>query len=330
MNRIEIIKELVFLLHLTPSGDNCRPFLFQFNKDSNEFKIIYCKKQATHVLNPNELSSSISLGMMDYAISILGLKIIKKEINFLELNYDQGVVACYWFDFDNSTILPTVKNSILNRKTNRSKHSEKVRASTDDKIVLIKDFPKELIQHFLKIEDTFWTNEAILRDVFHWVHLSKKHFYKKILGLYWRELGGGITDYPFFILLKYFRKWAILLYRLGVKFIIKAHLTALYESSSLLLIPLPSQEITVESFFELGRISYKKWLEMTDAGLVLQPLSFYTFSQIGYANDLIDELNQLTGQQNNFYWIFRAGKSNLKADTNIKLSKSIEQILSII
>jgi hypothetical protein len=182
----------------------------------------------------------------------------------------------------------------------------------------------------LKIEEAFWTNEAIIKDVFHWVHLTKEKFYKNILGLYWKELGSGITDYPFLILLKYYRRCAITLYRLGVKFLIKKHLTALYESSSLLIIPLPEKESMMESFFELGRISYKKWLELSEAGFVLQPLSFYTFSKIGHSNDLIDRLNQLTGQRSNFYWLFRVGKSNLKFNTNIKLSKPIEQILSIV
>lgn len=302
---------------------------FSLIKTQVKFSIIYCKKQAKHVLNPNELSSCITLGMMDYAISVSGIKIIKKEINYMQINKEQGIVACYWFDLNESEILPTVSNTILSRKTNRSKYAEKINAYTDGNTVLLRDFPKDVIETMLKIEDSFWTSEAIIKDVFHWVHLSKKKFYRNVLGLYWKELGGEMKDYPFLILLKYFRRVAILLYRFGAKVFIKRHLKTLYESSSLLIIPLPRRELMLESFFELGQISYKKWLELTEAGFVLQPLSFYTFSKIGTSNDLIERLNQLTGQQTNFYWLFRAGKSNLKSKTIIKLSKPIEQILSI-
>lgn len=312
MNKLEIIKELVTLLHFTPSGDNCRPFVFEFNVVSNELKIIYCKKQAEHVLNPNEISSCITLGMMDYVLSISELKINKKEFYLKSLSKDQGVVACYWIDFNDSTISPLLKDLILSRKTDRNRYVDKVKAFTEDKIMMIKDIPKDIIEMMLNSEDDFWTNESIIKDVFRWVHLSKQSYYKNKLGLYWKDLGSGIKEYPFLVLIKYCRKWAIFFYRSGVKFLVKKHF------------------LKLESFFDLGRVSYKKWLKLSQAGYVLQPISFYTFSKMGCQNDLIDRLNQLTGQDAVFYWIFRAGKSNLISDKNIKVSKPIEQILSIV
>jgi predicted alternative tryptophan synthase beta-subunit len=42
-------------------------------------------------------------------LSISELKINKKEFYLKSLSKDQGVVACYWIDFNDSTISPLLK-----------------------------------------------------------------------------------------------------------------------------------------------------------------------------------------------------------------------------
>lgn len=324
MSKIELVQELVTLLHLTPSGDNCRPFKFQFNHSTDELEIIYDKKIAEHILNTNEISSIITLGMMDYVLNHCDIGIIKKEIFFNRFNFDQSVVAIYQLEFKQLIINKNLKELILSRRTIRSNY-DRVECDFNDHSIYYKDMiPQNLIELMLIKEDDFWSNKNIINDVFKWVHLTKAEANRKKIGLYWRDLGVTIKDYVFIALMKIFPRFGIIIYKAFAKYFVKSHLRDLYSNSSFIFFPTSSLSNESESYFNLGAFTYQKWLELTKLGYQLQPLSFYTFFKLNTENEIISEINKLFGRNYKFYWIFRVGKINPK----FKFSKS-ESLLPI-
>lgn len=325
----KLIEELVLLLHLTPSGDNCRPFHFEYIQKTQQLNIIYCKKQAEHILNPNELSSCVSLGMMDYVISNCGLKIVFKDINLTEIKNDQAIIAQYQFDLNQGKLDLELKDSILNRNTFRFKFNQKIKQLNLEGLLFLPDLPNHLESLMLEKEDQIWTNEKIINDIFKWVHLTKTRALDNKLGMYWKELGMTWLEFPFVLLLKYTTGLSILLYKVFINKIIKKHLGKLYSSSSFIFVPLVSERVEEKSMFELGYLSYQKWLKLTSLGYTLQPLSFYTFSDFGN-NNIIDEINSIFKTKYCFFWIFRIGKIDYKKPNKEKRALPLEKILRII
>jgi len=311
MIQLDQINKLVRLIQSSPTGDNCQPFNFKFIKSRNVLQIIYIKNLGEHILNPNEMASLISLGMIDYLISNSGMSIKDKQLFFQEINKDNEIVAEYIFE-DNSFIDEKFFEVCLKRSTFREKFSKKVLELSPPKdIIFQKEVSQDFIKSMLSVEDIFWENIDILKDVFSWVNLSHRDHVLRRRGLYWKELGVNGFEWPFLALVKYTPRLAIKFYRIIGSRLIKRHINNIYSHSSFLFITVRNDLGFHQKFFELGSKAIQVWLELTKQKISAQPLSFYTFYKIHINDEMNDDFsNQLkliVKEENVFIWIYRIG-----------------------
>jgi hypothetical protein len=126
-------------------------------------------------------------------------------------------------------------------------------------------------------ELTIWEKPLVIKDIFKWVRFTQKSYIKYSSGLYWKDLGAKIFEFPVLLLIRFFPWVPRFLIHIGFGFVFKDVVSRNVKSSSglLLVSGSVSDKMTLEN---VGRFVMRSWLSLTKHGYVMQPLSIQSIS----------------------------------------------------
>lgn len=303
-----------------PSGDNVQPFSFRWIDD--KLFIFHDEAVARHIINPENLSSIFALGAfltcLEVSAAADGYAVAFEKTP--EFGFADKAWASIVFSKASSNLpmaqltshvlsaRKTVRDHYSNEKVELSKLPARTEKNTSVKIRYVGALDDDFLGCLLDIEEANWKNANFVRDVFGKVVLSKKQYLTQRYGLYWRDLGVLLIDYPVVFLIKTFPALPKILWPLGFKIFLEMKFKVQMRKSAGFAL-MTVKNIDRDGFFAAGRECCHWWLQITKLGLVAQPLSAATMGIVyaGLYNDGRFHLTQnfLTKIQQQFQWFFK-------------------------
>lgn len=278
-----------------PTGDNCQPFFFRWTRE-RALEIRHREKLGRHGLNPENHASLLTLGcvleLATLRASALGLRAEFEASPDLGSQPRQGEADAFWGALRFSECPPSAPayaTAIEARACDRRPYQggslndsallELRNLNPDLSRVALHLIPPPrgvLLGFFLKSEEYLWRHEPTRRDLLSWVRFARGERDSTRDGLYWKNLGVGVSDALF---LRLFRRFPSLLrliwpfFRIGLHGVLKRQL-----SSSAGLVLLSLNETSAMALVEAGRAGVRSWLLLNHSGYGVQPLSLATLN----------------------------------------------------
>ena len=283
----EVIRYIIRAGIQAPSGDNAQPWKFSF-KDNTIF--LYLDKEADNsFFNINQIASIISCGAVLENMRIAATRFgLKTRIIYLPDAKDKNIMAAIELSLADVPKDPLFE-SIWNRHTNRKPYDKKPIPET------ILNELKDMVESISGVTLRFITERATLKKVARIVykadlirteykplheHLGKMIRFtdaearKKGDGLPLKNLEAGFAGETF---LKITRPWKVMnvANRIGLGRMVALHsYQSILNSSAVALMTVQGMEI--ENFLKGGQVLERAWLNITQKGLSMQPMTAVT------------------------------------------------------
>lgn len=318
-NIFQIVKNLARY----SSGDNAQPFDFVVNLQEQKIDINHNQEIAKHELNPNNLTSVITYGMIIQMIEEQSLAFnfsYTAKSHFIVDGIFLDKVEC-WGTIRFAQFQQEIKNNFFNAVvTNRFPYiGDEVRFPVMSKnIIILNKITGNLLRDFLEIDSLLWSNSRVVRDIFHWIHLSKKKYDMAKTGFHYSELNLNYLEAFFLVLLKNKLILAVIpecLIRLFHKVKTKSVLNQTPHY-----ICFTNKIEKIEDLISLGKEVFHVKFILAKEGIVTQPLTILTLPYLFEKNFNIKKIFDYDFEnfqkklklksKHNFdevCWIFRAG-----------------------
>lgn len=305
------------------SGDNSQPFDFIANVPEQKIYINHNQKIAQHELNPNNLTSVLTYGMIIQMIEELSLAFnfsYTTKLNFLINGQCLDKVEC-WAEVSFGQFKQDVKSNFFNAVvTNRLpyKNVEVKFPVMNKNVFILNKLDGKILREILKIDSLLWSNAKVVSDIFHWIHLNKKKYDMAKTGFHYSELNLSYIEAFFLVILK--NKFILAL--IPEYFIRLFHQV---KTKSVLnqtphYICFTNKIEKIEDLISLGKEVFHVKFILANEGIVTQPLTILTLPYLFEKNFKIKKIFQYDYRyfqkelklktKNNFdeiSWIFRAG-----------------------
>jgi hypothetical protein len=279
------IRVLVKKAQLSPSGDNCQPWSFEWN--GSTLSIFHLESRARHPLDPQGATSVLNLGCLLEAILIAASEIQAHA------SYTLGELvpgsAAPWAEVrfrPSMEPLDPLASSLEKRCTDRrlfqggnlSATLFKDLVSSENKILNAElhraaQFTSELIQYLLDSETKMVEHPSGLPAILNWVRFSKWHAMKTGDGLSWRNLMAKFWELPLIFLVRN-RPWVLKMIRRIVMIQFRKRAKLQVESSAgLVCVSIPASGDDMINIIEAGRLMMRAWLCLNKEGYGVHPLT---------------------------------------------------------
>lgn len=305
------------------SGDNSQPFDFVVNVVEQKIYINHNQIIAKHELNPNNLTSVLTYGMILQMIEELSLAFnfsYTIKSNFLINGEYIDKVEC-WGEVSFGRFNEEVKINFFNKVvTNRLPYDNATVnfPSLNKDIFVLSKLDGKILREVLKIDSLLWSNPKVVKDIFHWIHLSKRKYNFAKTGFHYSELNLSYFEAFFLVLLKnqfvlalipeYFLR---LFHQLKTKSVLNQ--TPHY-------ICFTNKIEKIEDLISLGKEVFHVKFILANEGIVTQPLTILTLPYLFEKNFKIKQIfkydfenfqKELKLKSKNHFnevcWILRAG-----------------------
>lgn len=286
------IEQLVKLLLRTPTGDNCQPFSFTFNKDLNTLEIYHNSNLAKHNLNPENLSSLISFGaMLDLFKAAQDWGNFQAEIQYnLEAFYENGpIVKIANIVFKNTDFkIPEALISDLEKiKTPRQIPNKSATTHLDfdlqgfSNIFSVRkisqaQIDRTLIDQLAILDASIWENESIISDTFFWVKGPIASLKSYSEGMSFQDIGMNFFEALVIPLIKSPLVRPLAIFRKIIARIGKVKFKKTLKNSYGLIV-ICGNINSKDQLLELGRTFSKLRRKLKTEKLSMQPLSIASF-----------------------------------------------------
>ncbi len=352
----DLLELIVESAKSSPSGDNAQPCLFQI--ENNRILIFHDERRAHHSLNRQNHASCLALGALIEAMKIAGTAYgfeAQFELIFENKKKDLSLWAIVAF-FRSHTKRDPLSLVMSERCTDRRLYHG---GSVEDAVFRqIRDLGLaskhcqlhiqgrhtiQFINYFTHTESFLWKNQKIVKDLIHWMRLSKSECEQNQDGMSWKNVGLNSVEALFLRLVRSFPVLPKLIWDLGFKFKIRSDAKKSIVSSAGL-ICFTAKNLDPESLCQAGQLAYRVWLMLNANGYGVQPLSFSS-SSIG---DLVSgSLSIETSEKERRHfargleifqahfnlkaneipvWMFRTGKSSPLLESCRTPRRSFEEI----
>ena len=281
--KIEQIEKIVLNAATAPSGDNCQPWLFEW--DGITLNIIHNDSRAKHPLNINGIASILSLGCVLEAIDLAASE-FNCQITFALENpicKENSLWAKVKFHASNSVQNPLAKIISLRTTDRRLFNKGRINSQTlpdtiynqtmhsDCQMHMSSNPSDSLINYICNAESLLLDHSEILPATLQWARFSNRDVQKTRDGMSWRNLGTRFWELPF---MPIFRDYP------GVFNLIKSALRPLHKakvnkqlnsSAGLILISVTNTDSS--SIVQAGRLMMRIWLSLNEQGYGVQPLT---------------------------------------------------------
>lgn len=319
----DVIESLVSDAISTPSGDNCQPWKFRW--DGKNLFIFHVETLAKHSMNPSGHASMMALGTVVEAIALSATRFGFSIRTHLSLQNTGALPLWATVTFEQLGLqINPLTTQIAQRTTDRRFYNGgQISESLMSEIKKLEDnFPgcyirfqdqqtKRFMNYLIQTESLLWRNSKIVKDLTQWMRLSQKEINNTDDGMSWKNLNITALEASVFKLIRLFPVIPRLLWFLGFGRQIKKIAKESVESSAAL-VCFSAENSDLESFFHIGRISFKTWLLLNANGFGVQPMSYCSTS---IANI---ELSLLNGElSKDAYQTFFEGKSIVQENFNM-------------
>lgn len=305
------------------SGDNSQPFDFVANNPEQKIYIYHNQKIAEHELNPNNLTSVLTYGMIIQMIEELSLSFnfsYTIKSNFIRNGEYLDKVDC-WAEVSFDQFKNEVKSNYFNTVvTNRLPYkSDEVKFPSMNKdIFILNRLDGKILNEVLKIDSLLWTNSKVVKDIFHWIHLSKKKYDLAKTGFHYSELNLSYFEAFFLVLLK--NKFILNLIPEYLIRLFHQVKTKCVLNQTPHYICFTNKIEKIEDLISLGKDVFHVKFILANEGIVTQPLTILTLPYLFEKNFKINKIfeydfeiiqKELKSKTKNHFdevcWIFRAG-----------------------
>lgn len=271
------LHSIVRMANRAPSGDNCQPWLFQWNGE--RLKISHRDERARHALNVANRASLLALGgvieSVRLAASTHGME---SEFQMGEPPTADGVPAVEFRFLAEKTSAHPLARFLVRRHTDRrlfrgGKISPLATLQVNHtgnqtiRLTQLDTWDGPLQRYLCKSESRIWSSEATVRDLMSWIRFGGHHHD----GMPWRTLGISFLESRALMAMKSPTIRAVAT-RLGFLRQVERNCAARLNSSAALFC-VSTREITRPSIVEAGRVSFRLWLELNAKGYAVQPMS---------------------------------------------------------
>lgn len=353
---LEQIKQILEKANFSPSGDNCQPWEFKWNE--NSLLIFNIESRSTHPLDPNGVTSVLTLGC---AIELIA--IAASTFNFkihTTLNKNIPDMNQHWAEltFTHEEIIPDeLAPYISKRSTDRRLYKkglpphkviDDINASLDEKALarlhLTSDFTPELTKYIILSEQFLVDHPNALPEVLKWVRFSVSSAKSKGDGISWRNMLTKFWELPLIFIfrkyphsLKYFRPILQPQFRSRAK-------AQLLSASGLICVSIPKEGNILASTVDAGRVMMRAWLSMTMLGYGSHPFTMSSltilFKHLNVLDDFFAKKSETLklGEEilkSSFkisddrlpVWVLRTGISSLLPENMSTFRKPISEIM---
>jgi hypothetical protein len=275
---------------LTPSGDNCQPFALEWIGDIA--RISYESELAKHKLNMNEYSSILSLGCLLENVRIASLSEGLEPIYELSETHPLKPFVINFRPIDRKE--DRLLSAMAERCTDRRKFNK---GSVDEIQKILNDIQKDYkaqakilqklpdrVYDFMKKSDLIlWKDLDVFLNTVKWIRFTKGEALRTMDGMPFANLGlNFITKTVLWIMSR--RRSSLNIFRMvagekeGEKMIVKQ----LTSAGGFFFLTI--KEKTPHEMVEVGKLAQRLWIELTNLGYGVQPLTLPTL--LTYTYDL--------------------------------------------
>lgn len=277
-----LIQYILEICVRAPSGDNCQPWKIHIHDQSLTVEID--SKRAEHVMDVQQTASLISLGALAENLSQIFSELkVSHQIHLSEksvLHVSFGELA---FEIDRLMSLKVIQK-ITQRSTHRGQFKEiqidlkEIQKNLGDSFLTgNSDFcwslatmpPSALLDIWTDIESFIWLKTTMMRDFLKWIRIKNPRTGD---GIALSSLFVSMADQLQLLMLKYFR----LPIQFVPAFIFNAKTRHRLEYQTGLgtgLLLLTQDQLSVQNYFQAGRLIQKMWLTLTEQGYSVQPMA---------------------------------------------------------
>ncbi len=295
-NKVNQITEVVYDLCIEriienlaryPSGDNSQPFIIVYKSSSRVIEIIHDYTIAQHELNPRNLTSVITLGMIHQMMELMAKEFtftFKSQSKIGKLNFELKETQC-WMEFSDLHFTRPIHEDFFSQvKTNRGEYTNRALGAIDlvEDVYLTNKLEKDLINEISLAAFFFGENKKVVKDVLKWIHFSPNEYRRLASGFYFKEVNINFFEIPIIFLLKI--KVILMLFPLGIiRFFFSQKITKIHAATENYLVFVGDYK-DANSLYELGKKVYRLKFQLASRGITSHPLSLLTFPHLFHEN----------------------------------------------
>lgn len=297
----EQIKSILEKAVLSPSGDNCQPWVFKW--DGDVLHIYNDESRSRHPLDPHEITSVVTLGCVIESITIAATDYNLKA-NYI-LNNQLPATEESWAEIrflKEEIVSDELSQYILKRTTDRRSYhggmspiniidnmNSQLNEKNKARLHITSSFSDELVRYIVDSEGLLVDHSNALVEVLKWVRISINSAKKTGDGMSWRNMQVKYWEYPLIILFKNF-PWAINLFRPLFKFQLRIRAKKqLLSSAALICVSIPKNGNSIVNAVDAGRLMMRAWLSMTKIGYGSQPLTLSSMPILYKYQNVLDD-----------------------------------------
>lgn len=348
------LKKLINYLRNTPSGDNVQPWKFVFK--NNKLEVHVLSELVEHPFDSGGTTVLISFGMMR---SILKMVLPGMGYDFqCHFSGDYLRNPLFTIEFSKTSAKPEDPrlDLIFKRSTDRRLYQkESPETATHLKFQSVQSSNAEIrwrpsedekvLKYILDCECFFWQPKLAMPTL-KWFRLTKKEYEDSMDGMYWSILGLNLFQS---YLMRFFRKFPAVFSQILERGLFLPESKKLLQKqiqSSAGIWTVAVRQDRPEDILDAGELIYQFWLELTQMGYGMQPLTTATLTpyltqEKGLLRDFVnikvfagglEKLRELFGysKDQKVIWGGRFGKvSDPKQNFSVR-RKSVENLSVVV
>ena len=355
----EQIHRIVAAATTAPSGDNCQPWTFIWNKGALE--MWHENARARHSINRENHASLLSLGCALELIRIAASH--ERREALVELGSFDVAGASPWavVRFRGSAVAPDplapfIGKRVTDRRIYRGgslSHCafetilETAGKSATAHVHVTDTYPPEFVDYLLQCEEFIWDHPPALSDFLAWIRMNSKEIESSRDGLPWNNLGVNFAEARILTLLRHLPASLKFLKMIGFKHQIRALARKQLKSNAgLICFSVTGTEPAM--LVEAGSLALRTWLILTQSNFGVQPLTIASLSAFDFETgalpistpseyvDLFSEGRELFKQTFSLpanarpVWAMRVGMSPHFPKEHRTLRKPVSECLQIV
>lgn len=334
-----------------PSGDNCQPWLFDWNGEV--LNVLHDANRAQHPLDPQGAASNIAMGCLIEAIDIAASEVgYATQVELSELKFG-GISR--WAQIRFAPALPkksTLSDALLKRCTDRRPYqggmlTEQMfqkNKEANARLHFLAQPSQELIDYIVNAEQLLADHPEILPATMHWVRFSVRQARRTQDGVSWRNMGTKFWEVPMMPLLRNRRFLQIAKLAIGPQH--RARVTKQLQSSAgIVCVSAPNPMQARSNVVHSGRLMMNAWLSLTSQSYGVQPLTLASLTGLCAREGIMplpekwirffhdgEKLLQKCfsiPEGNTAVWMIRTGRSTPLPNNARTFRRSLDDILSI-